>query len=458
MNTFFTCFSFFSQKELGDIAAVLLSTTCVGNDRKSCSLFHGSLTPMLFSRKSDDYSETLTSLLLLSHNITWATRANLSVTPNHRHKIIETLSRTRYSNRTIKSLRFPNVHSEELHRFIASHCQVLEEIMIDQDCFTWNPNALGINFGECNLPAKARTLQRVVILCSVSKNVVESYIKPLIPLRRLTDLKFSISQKLSDEIFEAISCIHSLEFLELPNDCCEVTDEGFVHLSNLHNLRVLKLNNFPKISSDVLTKTLSALSNLTSLDVIAIPQIPYSCFAKIAEAGVPLTSLALHSRNITDEDLIALSTIKTLRNLTVNAGGTNLTKAAFHHFAKNLDGSLESLSLSDAIRDENIYVELSGLRSLRHFTLNWSCECFTDRALANFAERLHNLESLILGISDCALTAEGLDCVNYKLKSLKLLDISNCVHFPTAVYEKLKRFRPELVVREPKWNDYDFTY
>ncbi len=50
------------------ILAVLLSATCVGNDGRSCPLFHGSLAPMIFGKTSD---EKLRRLLLKSNNITW---------------------------------------------------------------------------------------------------------------------------------------------------------------------------------------------------------------------------------------------------------------------------------------------------------------------------------------------------------------------------------------------------
>ncbi len=86
------------------ILSVLLSATCIGNDGRSCPLFHGSLGPMIFGKASDGNSRRL---LLKSNNITWTQtvfRSNFLLFPTLQNEIFQALSKTRYSSRSLKSL------------------------------------------------------------------------------------------------------------------------------------------------------------------------------------------------------------------------------------------------------------------------------------------------------------------------------------------------------------------
>jgi hypothetical protein len=116
------------------ILAVLVSATCIGNNgRSNCPLFHGSLAPMLFGKTSD---ERLRLLLLKSNNITWTQnvfRCDFHRFPTLQKEFFETLSKTRYSSKSLKKLQLW-VRSQEDKRdvlsFLQTGCEVLETLEI----------------------------------------------------------------------------------------------------------------------------------------------------------------------------------------------------------------------------------------------------------------------------------------------------------------------------------------
>jgi hypothetical protein len=88
------------------VPLVLVSATCIGNDKKSCPLFHGSLAPILFSEieTTESAVQTLHCFLLSSHNITWIKTLSLSNNEDVCCKMISVLLSTRYFSRSVKKL------------------------------------------------------------------------------------------------------------------------------------------------------------------------------------------------------------------------------------------------------------------------------------------------------------------------------------------------------------------
>jgi hypothetical protein len=119
------------------ILAVLLSATCIGNDGRSCPLFHGSLAPMIFGKTDDD---KMRLLLLKSNNITWTQtvfRCNDLVRfATLQTEIFETLSKTRYSSKSLKTLQvMVNIEDDkhDLLSFLQTDCEVLETLAIHSE-------------------------------------------------------------------------------------------------------------------------------------------------------------------------------------------------------------------------------------------------------------------------------------------------------------------------------------
>jgi hypothetical protein len=148
MNTLFTAIEPFIYNE-EQIAAILLSATCFHIKEKTphTPLLHGSLAPKLFSHRFADayprpdistigeYVEiseeprirNLRQVLLSSNNITWSSRVWL-VDFDLIDEICSVLSKTKYSSRCIKKIFIEANVLMRCARFIADHCEVLEEI------------------------------------------------------------------------------------------------------------------------------------------------------------------------------------------------------------------------------------------------------------------------------------------------------------------------------------------
>jgi hypothetical protein len=111
------------------IAVLLFSATCVGNDGKSCPLFHSSLAPMIMSELHRCYK--LAILLLQANTITWTQNLVLDTAETQKHvdKIIELLPKTRYSCRTIRSVELSSnpspVNASKVIEFLTQHCEAL---------------------------------------------------------------------------------------------------------------------------------------------------------------------------------------------------------------------------------------------------------------------------------------------------------------------------------------------
>jgi hypothetical protein len=113
--------------------AVLLSATCIKDflidektgevGRSNCPLFHGSLAPKIFGKTDDDNTRRL---LLKSNNITWIQTVfwdyESLLFPMFQKEMIETLSKTRYSSKSLKE-REVFVNREEDKQDILSFLQ-----------------------------------------------------------------------------------------------------------------------------------------------------------------------------------------------------------------------------------------------------------------------------------------------------------------------------------------------
>ncbi len=143
------------------VLSVLVSATCIGNDgRSNCPLFHGSLAPMIFGKTVDN---NMRCLLLKSNNITWTQNvfcgADLFDFATLQKEVFQTLSKTRYSSKSLKSLHaaFNNEEDKsDVLSFLQTGCEALETLEI---------RGLGANFSFAELAlchALTNSLNRLV--------------------------------------------------------------------------------------------------------------------------------------------------------------------------------------------------------------------------------------------------------------------------------------------------------
>jgi hypothetical protein len=111
------------------ILAILLSAACIGNDGRSCPLFHGSLGPLLLAKTDNDAK--LQQILAQSHNVTW-TQA-IHGTFRDLRNVLSLLEKTRYSAKSLKTLEFyvkTETQLAQILSFVKRHCQKLETLVL----------------------------------------------------------------------------------------------------------------------------------------------------------------------------------------------------------------------------------------------------------------------------------------------------------------------------------------
>ncbi len=214
------------------ILAVLLSATCIGNDGRSCPLFHGSLAPMIFGKTSDD---KMRRLLLKSNNITWTQTlfwCDLVDFPTLQREIFQVLSKTRYSSRSLKRLQVTVDCKEDKRNvlsFLQTGCEMLETLEI---------GALESNF-SLNELASCRALANSLICL------------------RCSDLKIPN--------FSEIQHFNRLQALRLYNT--QINDEQLHPLASLKNLRRLEIIRVTSCSGSFLDVVCPSLTRLQILDI-----------------------------------------------------------------------------------------------------------------------------------------------------------------------------------------------
>jgi hypothetical protein len=189
------------------ILAVLVAATCIGNDFRSCPLFHGSLAPMIFGKTS---VENMQRLLLKSNNITWTQtvfrRDDWRRLTALQKEIFQTLSKTRYSSRSLKRLQVTVNSEEDKHdvlSFLQSSCEVLETLEIQGR----DPNLSLTELASCR--ALTNSLNRLAWSCQPIPDSQQFQ-----HFNRLQELCLSGTQ-MNDEQLHPLALLKNLRRLQL---------------------------------------------------------------------------------------------------------------------------------------------------------------------------------------------------------------------------------------------------
>ena len=216
---------------------VLLSATCKGNDPTlpPCPLFHGSLGPMLFSDIANVTEWKSQLLLLQSHNITWTQNTFFPNEPTVCVKICDTLAKTRYSSRSIKSVQLHVATLAISCEFIKNHCGHAAGVVEFRGII--GAVASGLINNECLFQLSKLSQTRV----------------------NVTDLDLESHPAISDEGLEHLSKLAStLQQLSLQG-CDDITTVGCTHLFKLVNLQYLSVAWCAKVNEFRLTNKLPRL-------------------------------------------------------------------------------------------------------------------------------------------------------------------------------------------------------
>jgi hypothetical protein len=299
--------------DFGPIAAVLLSATCVGNDGKQCPIFHGSLAPELFSSTRPDLFDHTCSaskfqnLLLRSNCLTWTHTINLlsyyDTSVQICDSIMKTLSNTRYSCRSVRTLRISVRDSHDQSpflSFIENHCTVLEQLELQIE------RRIDLSF----LVKRAQTLESLKLVLKKQGTLPSTVMT--VPFDRLSHLrKLMLDDLLEKNSFEHLSKCRSIEVLEIRSHSSIVSDADFLHFKKLVNLQELSIDfSIEHITSECFDEVLSSLPFLRKFHVgkmmseTLFPHLPMC----------PLDDFSC-SGGFTDELIQRMSQIKTLKTL-----------------------------------------------------------------------------------------------------------------------------------------------
>jgi hypothetical protein len=246
MKILFKCVAQDSRASLEDafqlydaphVFSILLSATCIGNDGRSCPLFHGSLAPIIFGKTSD---QTIRRPLLQSNNITWVN--SVFSDDSLQEEIFKTLAKTRYSSRSLKRLQV-NVDTDEkktrLNFFLTNQCDALE--------------TLDLSGADATFPlielASSRPLTNSLIRLIFSSVAIPDF--PQIQhFTRLRDL-FLMNMETTDEQLHSLSSLKDLRRLELlyVTKCTgSFLDVVCTAFRKLQDLTVQSCANFSRVS------------------------------------------------------------------------------------------------------------------------------------------------------------------------------------------------------------------
>jgi hypothetical protein len=300
---------------------VLLSATCIGNDGKSCPLLHGSLAPMLFSRKltfTDHQSSycgwdiilagnvipRMQALLIHSDNITWATElffSRYTEDLSFNLKMMQILSQKRYFSASVKkvTLQFQLFQREDFREFLANCCNRVEEFEWDDAIIEWD--AIKIPFRDEDLEFLSGFTSLTCL--NVGDGYDGSVLHHLTKLPRLKTLELGCPRQGQYAAIKMISSLKSLRSLDL-NDFCNATEDGWRHLSHLFSLERI----FVILAAFDFTGELSKIENLKSIHLI-------SC-------------------EITDESLHNLAKLPQLHELIIETC-PNITKDGLNHLLES---------------------------------------------------------------------------------------------------------------------------
>jgi hypothetical protein len=417
------------------VAAILFSATCVGNDGKRCPLFHASLAPELFSAS---YKLEFQNLLLLSNNITWARAVQFWFVKqlSHHYNILNTLTNTRYSSRSIKTVIMYvvcDVNVIPYFKFIENHCIALEHFEVTTN------HVVGL-FDFTFLSTRAQTL--VSLDLEIRNNSTASLLS--VPFDRLVRLRKLELYQINNAICEHFTKCPSIERL-LIWFAYDITDEGFSQLKKLENLRELVFNaRITTVSSECLNDTLSSLEFLRKLH-ISCQSLNAETFRQITG---PLDDFRCSSRfddGITDrldyEMMEHLCEIKTLKILDFGAVRC-VTKAGWEHLTKL--PLLQSLLVDTRDLSKKALENICSISSLRR--LRFDDTAFTDDWFEQIS-KLVNLEQL-----ECLagkFTGSGFHHL-YAIKSLRKLDLLCAPNCQIEKVVELQKRMPFLTLNLPR--------
>jgi hypothetical protein len=325
---------------------VLLSATCVGNDAKSCPLFHGSLAPMIFSRIKFDGRERevtrrvrfrLQLFLLQSNNITWINHISFLHVSRHPDTTVNALSQKRYIAASVKSVEIPDIclQVDQYKSFFRSCCPRIEEICI-----------------------------HITFRCFRDEWVVYNDILEFLS-------KFTLLTKVDFCYYGSYGC-------------SSFTHVGIQHLTKLR-LKVLHLGVIAFFQDDV-DKCIKAICSITSLeDLIPPHDSVFNSNVHYLTKLPRLQKLHLNWSTISNKGLRQIASIRTLKSLALTRCD-NLTDDGYRHLVHMIH--LEELCLNYSYSVTAACLEhLLGCPSLRFVTVN-DCSPITDDELTLFHKKL----------------------------------------------------------------------
>jgi hypothetical protein len=382
MNILQNSFSYFTfNNGASSISGILVSATCIGNDGKSCPLYHCSLGPRLFSQINEWGSSALTfqTLLLGCNNLTWTQHVYLPkenqslCTPcKDPETIMKTLSKTRYFSRSVKSLKF---HGSSLGKesklrdaiaeFFVNCCQLVEKFEVVE----------GIDDFGLEIVAKLSGLRKLDIsLCS---KVTNQGIKSISSMPNLRVLDISTIFGITGGALLHVSNLPSLEELDI-GSLATFCEDHFKTLQNLHKLRVLRAKHCSRLSDGCLDQ-IANITSLVELDISFCDNLTRNGFAHLVRLPILQILNVSLCDGVTDNVLSILSNFPQLRSLDVSACHF-ITKNGIAHLANAR--TLQHLIMKSCNNiDHTVLPTLSQFSFLK--TLNFiGCKMNHDRAVA----------------------------------------------------------------------------
>jgi hypothetical protein len=501
-------YDFVSSATIG--ATFLLSATCIGNDGKSCPLFHSSLAPRFFSVIDTEFINVMNlitpfdELLLNSNTICWAPRVCLSSTvwcdaegeskEHHQvRKVCDTLASTRYSSRSIKTLTTDSNAIVVCQDFVKNHCEVLETVVF----YGTHENSFDGNLSFLSQSKSAKSI-RTLHFYGVME-ITDDDIKLLVNLSSLRTLKIMRCENVSAEglvalaplanslrefsfagigyydedvqgIDIAVEKFNCLEKLYL--SLCRIADLQNM-LTNLPLLKILDLNACDGITDDDHIQGLEHLRVLESFSMSCIPSvtgkhfhllpptlreihlnsmvITNEGFESIAQlTSVEVLDLTNSTAQLTDELFVKFASLKNLRELIVAFSSKNITDSSFLELAKTLT-TLEVLDVASCVGISDVaFVALlppqKNLRRLHAAYVNR----LTDETLKIVGN--YNREMEVLRLSNCTITDVGLDALitedakSCKLPFLKEIDVTNCREVTSLAVDRIEQVSNGAIV------------
>jgi hypothetical protein len=403
------------------ILVVLVSATCIGNDGRSCPLFHGSLAPMIFGKTGD---ENTRRLLLKSNNITWTQTVfwcNPDRFPTLQKEIFEALSETRYSSKSLKKLH-GSLYCEEDKRnllsFLQTSCEALETLEIYGQSVDFSIEELA----SCR--ALTNSLTRLVWSCLPIPTFDSLQLQHF---NRLQEFRLSFIWLKDDELHPLASLknLRRLEFEWVEGFSGSFLDVVCSSLERLRIVEIRKCKHFDRVSG------LKHLSNsLEELSLIDLPALRRKIHGHEEWVEFPfLKKLNLGRVYFGYQEKIALSpdAFSSLLHLEIaNAVGPFYAKI-FESCQRESSAPIKRINIQNGMAKEGLEallmvpveeLNLDCTWFINHIPLNipWSEEKIITKSLKKFKWLENDAVSSIAFLSNCK-----------QLESLELHPISSTI-------------------------------